>query len=76
MEIIAEQFADVLGVALDTTDNLPAYGWESAEWKRYAIEALATSPVLRPTKKSLSPGTSEADEGTRTLDLLHGKQTL
>ena len=26
--------------------------------------------------KPRSPGLSEADEGTRTLDLLHGKQTL
>ena len=28
------------------------------------------------TQKARRGGLSEADEGTRTLDLLHGKQTL
>jgi hypothetical protein len=30
----------------------------------------------RRTQKARGRGLSEADEGTRTLDLLHGKQTL
>jgi hypothetical protein len=34
------------------------------------------SSPSRPTEKPCLQGFSEADEGTRTLDLLHGKQTL
>jgi hypothetical protein len=49
LEIIAEQIADVLQVALDTTEKLVAYGWVASEWRRYAVEAVASSEILRST---------------------------
>jgi hypothetical protein len=40
---------------------------------RATIEVLASSGAENPAEAGLW---READEGTRTLDLLHGKQTL
>ena len=41
------------------------------------IEVTAeATPTLRDALKGVERGLPEAAEGTRTLDLLHGKQTL
>jgi hypothetical protein len=39
-------------------------------------EKVASSLVLESRKPRLGGALAQADEGTRTLDLLHGKQTL
>jgi len=47
--IIAEELADTLQVALDTTEKLGSYDWVAAEWMKYAAESVATSAILRST---------------------------
>jgi hypothetical protein len=49
LEIISEQVADTLQVALDTTEKLASYGWVAAEWRKYTVQSLAASAVLRST---------------------------
>jgi hypothetical protein len=56
-------------VFLETTDDRPA---ESPVSVRHDATHLPTAP----TKSPATAGLSKAAEGIRTLDLLHGKQTL
>lgn len=49
LQVIAELLADALQAGLDTTVKLASYGWVTSEWKQYATEAVAASPVLRST---------------------------
>ena len=41
-----------------------------------SLGARGTHLALHGKTRRLAAGSPEADEGTRTLDLLHGKQTL
>jgi hypothetical protein len=59
----------VSGTDLVADNPVPARGTRSTEHQPMQIPQNAESPA--------GAGLSgEADEGTRTLDLLHGKQTL
>lgn len=49
LQVLGEQFADALQAGIDTTVKLASYGWVAKEWKQYATEAVAASPVLRST---------------------------
>ena len=49
LQMIAEQLADTLQAALDTTVKLASYDWVTSEWKQYAAESIGASPVLRST---------------------------
>ena len=49
LQMIAEQLADALQAGLDTTVKLASYEWVANEWRQYATEAVAASPILRST---------------------------
>ncbi|HKD94710.1 MAG TPA: hypothetical protein VKB43_08400 [Gaiellaceae bacterium] len=49
LQVIAERLADTLQVALDTTVKLASYDWVTSEWRQYAVESVAASPILRAT---------------------------
>ena len=42
----------------------------------HVLESVESGDPNAPIKKAPPPGLSQADDGTRTHDLLHGKQTL
>jgi hypothetical protein len=52
LEVLAEQLGDALQAALDTTARLKSYGWVTSEWRQYAVESVAASPILRATIRS------------------------
>jgi hypothetical protein len=49
LRVMAENLADTLQAALDTTSKLASYDWVTSEWRQYAIECVAASPILRST---------------------------
>jgi hypothetical protein len=49
LQVIAEQLADTLQVALDTTEKLASYGWVTSEWRKYSLETVASSAIFRST---------------------------
>jgi hypothetical protein len=49
LRVIAENLADALQAGVDTTVKLASYAWVTSEWRQYAAEAIASSPILRAT---------------------------
>jgi hypothetical protein len=49
LQVIAEDLADTLQAAIDTTVKLASYDWVKSEWRQYAVECVGASPILRGT---------------------------
>jgi hypothetical protein len=49
LQVLAEELADTLQAALDTTAKLRSYDWVTTEWIKFANQSVESSPVLRAT---------------------------
>lgn len=75
LQVITEHLADALQAGIDTTTKLASYAWVTSEWRQYAVETIAASPILRATIRDRpgiwTPleemvGAYDAEAGTRS----------
>jgi hypothetical protein len=64
-------------VLLSLVAVLAAYsGYAAAKWSTESFARQGLGPAHEGERRVRRSTKARADEGTRTLDLLHGKQTL